>query len=180
MTSSEHKKLCSLRDRLRRRLNELTYHSREYGQVKAELETVLARLQKAGIRSGEGAGAALVVSEHAIVRYLERVMGYTQEDLALMVLPKAVRNAIAQAGMIKPGFAFEMPVGAETKGGEVTHRVVIKDGVVTTVIAAGHTVMTPWRDKGGKGGGGGLARAANSERGHLDDTGLDGEGVPHG
>ena len=175
MTSSEHKKLCALRDRLRRRLNELKYHSREYGQVKAELETVLERLKRAGIRNGEGAGAAIVVSEHAIVRYLERVMGYTQEDLALMVLPKTVRNAIAQAGMIKPGFAFEMPVGAETKGGEVTHRVVIKDGVVTTVFAPNDTLRLPGRANGGRSG---LARAANSQRGGDEPFGI--EGVPHG
>jgi len=64
----------------------------------------------------------LSVSEHAMLRYVERVIGFTREELAERVLPKSARSAIGRVSA-----ETTIPVND-------THRVVIKGGVVVTTL----------------------------------------------
>ena len=61
------------------------------------------------------------VSDHAIVRYLERVKGMDIKAIRKEILPKHMSKAVSQLGN---GF---YPVGD-------THRVRVKGGVVVTVL----------------------------------------------
>ncbi len=61
------------------------------------------------------------ISEHAILRYLERVQGVNIEQLKIEILPEATRTVILKnrTGRFKI---------------ENTHYVVVEEGIVTTVI----------------------------------------------
>jgi chromosome segregation ATPase len=66
----------------------------------------------------------IVVSEHAILRYIERVMGISIDEMKAKVLPVKTRELLKS--MPSNG---TFPVD--------THLVKLKDGVVVTVLAEG-------------------------------------------
>lgn len=70
--------------------------------------------------SGDALG--IRVSDHAIVQYLELVMGIPRAEMEAAVLPDAMRRALVRAGLQEGEFA----AGA-------LHRVAVRDGVVITV-----------------------------------------------
>lgn len=66
----------------------------------------------------------LVVSEHAMLRYVQRVIGISQAELELMVVPEHMRGPAMLAD------------GRHRCGG---HTIVVKDGVVRTVVTGEDT-----------------------------------------
>lgn len=80
---------------------------KEYSQVTQEIAT----LKEAGDR--------VLVTEHAMLRYLERVKGIDLEVLRREILPEALETAVKQ---FKNGI-FPLQ----------THKVVVKDHVVVTI-----------------------------------------------
>lgn len=65
----------------------------------------------------------IVISEHAMVRYMERVIGYTPEDMRKQILPKTVEAMALSSGD-----------GEYNVNG--THTLKIKDGVVVTLLSS--------------------------------------------
>lgn len=88
----------------------------EIKAIKAQLAEVSAQQRRLTAAGG------LVVSEHAMLRYVERVIGISRAELEAMVVPEAVREAVRR-------------LGASTAvidcGG---HKLRIENGVVTTVV----------------------------------------------
>jgi len=72
------------------------------------------------IKSAAQSNGKLVVSEHALLRYFERVMGFNLEEIKKRIVPESVSNAIKT-------------VGSGTFPTE-THRLKVKDGVVITIL----------------------------------------------
>jgi predicted nucleic acid-binding Zn-ribbon protein len=81
---------------------------KDLGSIRAQIEK-LTRKKK-----------VVVVSEHAILRYLERVKGIDIEATKKEILPEAVGNVAAELG------TGEFPAG--------THSVKVKDSVVVTIL----------------------------------------------
>jgi hypothetical protein len=81
----------------------------------AQVRRLEAEAERLKAQSG-----GLMVSEHALLRYVERVLGFDLDDLRRQVLPDEV------AGRIKVPGSGTFPAG--------THKVVVKDGVIITVV----------------------------------------------
>lgn len=63
----------------------------------------------------------LVVTEHAMVRYIERVLGIKPEDIAERVAPMRMRASLAELKNAT------VPIDG-------THRIVIRDGAIASVL----------------------------------------------
>jgi len=115
----ELKSLQSRRDQADRRLQALLAEMSSIGQkVKAERDE-LRRIDES-IKKLKEKSDELVVSEHAILRYLERVKGVDIEAVKKEILPDTVRE---QNRLLGNG---SFPAG--------THRCKIRDGVVITIL----------------------------------------------
>jgi hypothetical protein len=68
------------------------------------------------------------VTDHAVVRYLERVLGYDVDGIREAILCESVRKAIKAFGTAK----IPHPDG---------FRVVVEDRQVVTIYAAGHGIQ---------------------------------------
>jgi len=64
---------------------------------------------------------SVVISEHAILRYIERVIGLKPEEIASKILSDKEREAVAS-------------MGDGTYPVQETHKVKVKNGVVVTVL----------------------------------------------
>ena len=84
------------------------------GKAKSELSNVVSKLKGLQCR------VAPVVTDHALVRYIERVKGIDVEALRGEILTDGRRAAIKRYGSLK----IPLPDGA---------RVVVKEGVIVTV-----------------------------------------------
>jgi len=115
----ELKALTSRKEQAERRLEALhkeraaldqkiSGEQKDLGSIRSQIEK-LTRKKK-----------AVVVSEHAILRYLERVKGVDIEAAKKEILPAAVAGVAAELG------TGEFPVG--------THSVKVKDSVVVTIL----------------------------------------------
>ena len=156
MTPAERKSLTVRRSQIRVAMSGLAKGSRAHDRLLAELGQINRTL---------GAAQGIQVSEHAIVRFVERVFGISSAELSRKILPDKLRQAIIDANIVQPGGdGVEIPVGGDDGYGEPTHRVVIKDGVVTTVIGVNESAMKRSDGTAGKNGKSGLARAANGVR----------------
>lgn len=93
-------------------------------QIKRELSTKKMDINhlKQRITNLSKRADGITVSEHAIIRYIERVMGIDIEDIATKILPESAQEYIEQLGN------GHYPVNH----GEF--KIVVKDGVVITVL----------------------------------------------
>ena len=71
-----------------------------------------------------------VVSEHAILRYLERVKGINIDDVRAEILPESVKATVCELGN------GQYPVG--------NFKIRVRDGVVITVITADRGDNSGW------------------------------------
>lgn len=126
--AAHHKRMVAARDRLSREIAGCADPT-----LRRRRQDELDKLNRR-IAQKFGRADAVVVSEHAILRYLERVLGYDPDELADMVLPARYRQTIAAAGVVNG----EVPISPR-EGGPVTHRVVIRDGVVATISPPGES-----------------------------------------
>lgn len=117
--------------RLQRAQYEAESLAKKLTRERDNLEKQLADAQAAAAQAAaeiealKNQGGVVVVSEHAILRHLERVSGLDIEDVKRMVLPLEVERQVLKMGDGKyPVF----------EGGKLTHTVVVKDGHVVTVL----------------------------------------------
>jgi predicted ribosome quality control (RQC) complex YloA/Tae2 family protein len=119
MHQEDSKKLYDRKKKLERDLQEI--RSTKYALQKEEnlkqqeLTKINDNLNK--LKRGE-----LVITDHAIVRYMERVKNLPLEEVKKLLLPDSTRALIGELGNGK------FPAGG-------THSVVVKDNIVLTVIA---------------------------------------------
>lgn len=87
--------------------------------IDADISSITNRIHGKPVRSDPRSAG---VSDHAIVRYVERVIGFSREELCEKVCPAQIYRGLREtAGQVT------VPVGD-------THRAVIIDGVVVTVL----------------------------------------------
>ncbi|WP_300409153.1 hypothetical protein [Lagierella sp.] len=117
----EIKKLESMKATVEADIATLELHQKnlkqEIGAKKMQLNTLNQKIRTISKNHG-----SLTVSEHAIIRYMERVLGIDIEGLTEKILPE--ENAL----FIKNFGNGQYPIN----NGEF--RIVVKDGVVVTVI----------------------------------------------
>jgi hypothetical protein len=94
---------------------------RELSLANQKLTTAKARQRALEAKLATLTSAEPTVTEHAILRYLERTYGLDLKELALQVLPDSVRQQVKALGKGK------YPVGN-------SHYVVVKNNVVVTVL----------------------------------------------
>jgi predicted RNase H-like nuclease (RuvC/YqgF family) len=80
-----------------------------------KLQKDIERIKSAAANNGK-----LVISEHAILRYFERVMGVNLDEIKKKIAPDSVMTAIRTVG--NGTFPTD------------THRIRVKDGVVITIL----------------------------------------------
>lgn len=119
--SQELKRLQSLHNQL-----QLEYKAFQESQsrLKMEIETKRRQVQEVEekIQTLKGAHETIIISEHAIIRYLERVYGLDLEKIRQEILPPPIA---AQAKTIGNG-----------RYSITGHTVIIKDNVAITVLNA--------------------------------------------
>ena len=92
---------------------QVTEHDRAISKARSEIEKIeRSRAKKTSDK--------VVVTEHAMLRYIERVLGIDLGDLENRILPESSVKSIASLG------DGEFPVG--------DHRIRVKNGHVVTVI----------------------------------------------
>jgi hypothetical protein len=89
---------------------------------KIQREKGILESLKSKIKQFQG-GSGIVVSEHAILRFIERVYGLNMEEAKALILPKEIVPLIEKLG--RNG---DFPVND-------THRVRVKNGIVVTILA---------------------------------------------
>lgn len=104
----------------------------EVSQIEQESRSIQNRLNQARQRSKviadqigklKAQSAGIIVTEHAMLRYIERVIGINMDELRGKVLPESAETvAKAMGGNVR------LPVDG--------HTVVIKNGTVVTVLTA--------------------------------------------
>lgn len=118
-SSQELKRFQSLHHQLQLELKAL----QESGtRLKMEIATKEKQIKEVEekIHKLKGADASIIVSEHAILRYLERVYRLDLEKIKQEILPERIA---AQAKVIGNG-----------RYGVIDHTLLIKDNVVVTVL----------------------------------------------
>jgi hypothetical protein len=122
MTSDKLKALTDERDELQKEIDLLSAEenlvSRKLSKAKNEFGVVNRRIQAAKVRPKEH-----IVSDHAMLRYLERIRGMSMDELTEEICPANVRSRIEVLGN------GEFPV----EHGEKRHWLYVRGGVVTTV-----------------------------------------------
>lgn len=120
--SQELKRLQSLHNQLH-----LEYKALQESQsrLKMEIETKRKQIQEVEekIQTLKGSHETIIISEHAIIRYLERVYGLDLEKIREEILPPPIA---AQAKRIGNG-----------RYSITGHTVIIKDNVAITVLTDG-------------------------------------------
>ncbi len=111
---------------LNRRIEESRASLKALREEKKEIEEKISREQntitrlQAEIERLKRGSAKVVISEHAILRYIERVMKVNLEEIKKKILPEEVEEKIRVVGNGK------FPAD--------THRVKIQNGVVITIL----------------------------------------------
>lgn len=105
-------------------LDALPEKRRQLSQLSRDVHADQARLEEINRELERAKSGTVVVSEHAALRYVQRVIGVPWEDMVDKVLPPADAAAILKAG-IKNG---RVPASSGT------HTLVLQDGVVVTVV----------------------------------------------
>lgn len=116
----DSKKLYARKKKLEWELSEIRTEkynlSKEENLKQQELTKIYEKLDK--LKKGE-----LVITDHAIVRYMERVKNLPLEEVKKLILPDGTRALIEKLGNGK------YPAGG-------THYVVVKDNIVLTVLTS--------------------------------------------
>lgn len=123
MTGHDLKGLQVQRDKTRSALDAARFDQKAANQKVNELQKKLETLDrqiKDQLERAREVGSA-VVSEHAMLRYFERVMGFNLEEIKAKVIPNKTAEMIAKLG---PGV---YPV----EGG---FKIKVKDNVVVTLV----------------------------------------------
>lgn len=120
--SQELKRLQSLLNQL-----QLEYKALQESQsrLKMEIETKCRQIQEVEgkIQTLKGSHETIIISEHAIIRYLERVYGLDLEKIRQEILP--------------PPIAIQAKTIGNGRYGVMGHTVLIKDNVAITVLTDG-------------------------------------------
>lgn len=117
--------------RLSTRKNELETKLKEAEAVRLEADEEAVRLRQKLEKvkeTEEYLTKDVVVSEHAVLRYFERILGYDLEEIRRKILPVSVQEQVRKLR----GGTF--PVG---KNGDAFH-IVVKQQVVVTVLPKEH------------------------------------------
>jgi hypothetical protein len=111
------KRLQTKRDKILSEIEEknveLRKKAKELEKDKSELKKIITKIT--GISKKE-----IIISEHAILRYVERVIGIDLEEIKEKIIPKNSRDTIKKIGDGK------YPIDS--------HTIVIKNGVVVSVV----------------------------------------------
>lgn len=118
----ELKQLTTRRDETQRRISGL---QNEAASLQRKIETERRELSSIdrSINALKERGKDIVISEHAILRYIERVVGMDIEDLKKDILPEMTKLQIKALG----NGVFPAQ----------THKVRVKDNVVITILTNG-------------------------------------------
>ena len=121
---AKHRELKGLETRLAKCREQIALHADRIGELRQEQAVCRGReeglLSKIAVLKKSAKG--LVITEHAMLRYIERVMGVSMDKLQEKVLPDTLRDKAALFGNTT------FPVNG--------HSVTIRDGAVVTVIKA--------------------------------------------
>jgi len=122
--SAEIKSLETRRNKLqtqRKMLNiEIQDKQKESNEMKMRINGFQKKIEQLKSQKNDD----LIISEHAMLRYIERVMGIDLQDLQDKILPKDKIQAVEAMG----NCTYSL--------GE--HKITVKDGVVVTVIGVEH------------------------------------------
>ena len=122
--NQELKQLNTRLGRCRARIGELNGQITDLNrQRSAEKAAEAGLVSKIEVLQRHGAGKALIISEHAMLRYIERVIGLDMEDIREAVLPVDTRERVRLLGNAT------VPVNG--------HSVKITNGTVVTVLMNG-------------------------------------------
>jgi TolA-binding protein len=118
-----HARLKGLRTQETRVRGQLDQLKQDQAKVSREITTLSEQLKNIqteieSLKSPE----EILITEHAILRYLERVKGIDIEAIKQEILPKNVRDQAMVLG------------GSSGKYPTATHTVIVKTGVVVTII----------------------------------------------
>ncbi len=118
--SAEIKGLETRRNKLqaqRKSLNiEIQDKQKESSEMKVRIDGFQKKIEKLKSQKPKD----LIVSEHAMLRYIERVMGIDLQELQNKILP--------------PEKAYEVRAMGNCTYGLGDHKLTVKDGIVVTVI----------------------------------------------
>lgn len=93
----------------------------ESNEKDRNMSLALQEIRKTEALINKNAEVKMIVSEHAMLRYIERELGIDMEELQERILPKKIMKSISSFGN------GEFPIG--------DHKVVIKNNTVVTVIS---------------------------------------------
>lgn len=89
-------------------------------KIRKEQETVTRLDKEIGRLKSSNTGKAAIVSEHALLRYFERVLNFDLDKIKRDLMPEGVEKAIKTMG------SGTFPT--------TTHRLKVKNGIVVTVL----------------------------------------------
>lgn len=92
-TQVELKGLQTRRETLRVQLNQAIEDEKEAGRIVRDIRGRLASVEEQ-IRRLSEESAGVVVTEHALLRYVERVLGVDLEEIKKKILPPATEAAV--------------------------------------------------------------------------------------
>ena len=111
--------LKGLKTQLSKATAELKVISDERSRLQSEYDRKRSLIDRLNREIAALTSADIIVSEHAVLRYIERVLGINTEELKTNILPEKTKEQIKVLGSGK------YPVEG--------HRLVVKDNVVVTV-----------------------------------------------
>jgi len=118
--STEIKGLETRRNKLQAQRKQLNIEIQEKQQESAGLKSRIDTLQKKIEKLKSKKSNNLIVSEHALLRYIERVIGIDLQEIQNKVLP--------------PEKVLEVKAMGNCTYGLGDHKITIKDGIVVTVL----------------------------------------------
>jgi len=127
---SEHsrlKKLQTLETEARTTLETAKEEQRESSRKVNQASETLRGI-RAEIRQLTVGNPTVVVSEHAILRYFERVLGYDLEEIKMQIVPQQSQQQIAHFG----GGTF--PVNGHPDSGHPPFKIRVRNNTVVTVL----------------------------------------------
>lgn len=123
MATDNHSVLKRLQRQLTESQTVLASMKKEQDKLQAKIVECERAIEKVtdNIDSLKEQGGVIIVSEHALLRYLERIWSFNMEETKAAILPLEVERQVLKLG------DGQYPVG-------LSHRVCVSGGVVTTVL----------------------------------------------
>lgn len=119
MTVTSQTELKSLETQLTRSEAELRAARTQQNEVNQSVNMLGQRIAALKAKINQAKSTDIIVSEHAILRYLERVTGIPIEEVKAAILPDGIKKLAMTAGSGK------YPVG--------THKIVVRGNTVVTI-----------------------------------------------